>query len=122
MIFGGGVAEYVQAILATIQFRMLHVLIVKPDIVPVILCGCEIWSVMSREENRLRESESRVVKRKFDVRGRKEQKDAEDSVNFMIVTLHQIIINIIGRRKIIHVSVFGMWHACSKEEGNTEFA
>jgi hypothetical protein len=40
-------AGYDQAILGTIQFRMLHVLIYKTDIVPVILCGCEIWCVTS---------------------------------------------------------------------------
>jgi hypothetical protein len=32
------------------------------------LCGGEIWSVMSREENRLRVIESRVMRRIFDVR------------------------------------------------------
>jgi len=35
--------QLVQAILAAIQFRMLHVLIYRTDIVPVILCGGEIW-------------------------------------------------------------------------------
>jgi hypothetical protein len=35
-------AGYVQAILAAIQFRMLHVPIIKTDIVSVILCGSEI--------------------------------------------------------------------------------
>jgi len=43
-------AVYVQAILAAIQFRMLHVLICKTDIVPVILCGCEILCLVSQEE------------------------------------------------------------------------
>jgi len=44
---------------------MLHVLKY-----PVILCGCEIWCVMSREEHRLRVCESRVVVRIFGVGGR----------------------------------------------------
>jgi len=35
-------AVYVQAVLDTIQFRMLHVLICKTDTVPAIVCGCEI--------------------------------------------------------------------------------
>jgi hypothetical protein len=51
---------------------MFHLLICKSDIVPVILCGCEIWSVVSREEHRLRVCERREVRRIFDVRGRKE--------------------------------------------------
>jgi hypothetical protein len=33
-------AGKVQAMLATIQFTMLHVLTYKTDFVPVILCGC----------------------------------------------------------------------------------
>jgi len=32
---------------------MLQVLICETDIVPVILCGCEIWCLMWREENKL---------------------------------------------------------------------
>jgi len=59
-----------QAILATVQFGMFHVLIYKTDIVPVILCGCEIWYVVSREENRQRVCGTRVDRRIFDVRGR----------------------------------------------------
>ena len=58
------------AIFATIQFKMFHVLIYKTEIVPVILCGCEIWSLMSIEEIRLKVIESRVVRRIFDVCGR----------------------------------------------------
>ena len=40
-------AESVQEILAAIKFRMVHVLIYRTDIVPVILCGREIWCLMS---------------------------------------------------------------------------
>jgi len=39
---------------------MLHVLIYKTETVPVILCGCEIWCLTSREEHRLTVFESRV--------------------------------------------------------------
>ena len=60
----------VQAILATVQLGMFHVLIYKTDIVPLILCGCEIWSHTSREETRLRVTVSRVVRRIFDMSGR----------------------------------------------------
>jgi hypothetical protein len=49
---------------------MFHVLVYKTDIVPVILCGCEIWSLMSKEEIKLKVIESRVVMGIFDVRGR----------------------------------------------------
>jgi len=58
--------EWVQAILAAIQFRMLHVLIYTTDI-PLILCGCEIWHLMSQELLRWRVCERRVVRRILDV-------------------------------------------------------
>ena len=41
-------AGWYQAILVAIQFRILHVLIYETDIVPVILCGREIWCLVSR--------------------------------------------------------------------------
>jgi hypothetical protein len=62
--------EYVHAILAAIRFTMLHVSIYKTDIFLVILCGCEIWCLMSSEGNRLRVCESGVVRGIFGVRGR----------------------------------------------------
>jgi len=49
---------------------MFPVLIIETDIVPVISCGCEIWSLMSKEGNRLKIIESMVVRRIFDVSGR----------------------------------------------------
>ena len=47
---------------------MLHVPICKTDIFSVMLCGCEIWCLTSREEHGLRVCESRVVSRIFGVR------------------------------------------------------
>jgi len=34
-------------------------------ILPVVVCGCEIWSLTLREERRLRVFENRVVRRIF---------------------------------------------------------
>jgi len=71
---------------------MFPVLIIETDIVPVISCGCEIWSLMSKEGNRLKIIESMVVRRIFDVRGRYEQRDVEDcGVSCIIVTLQEIL-------------------------------
>jgi len=52
VIFGKSGGK-VQAILAAVEFRMLHVLSYRTDIVTVILCGCEIWCLTSREEHSL---------------------------------------------------------------------
>jgi hypothetical protein len=41
----------------------------RVDIVTVILCGCEIWCLTSRKEDGLRVCDSRVVRRRFGVRG-----------------------------------------------------
>jgi len=83
-------AEWDQKILAAIQFRMLPGLIYRTDIVPVILGGCEIWCLMTREQ---RFCESRVVRGIFGVSGGWEQRDTEDSVvSFMSVTVDHILL------------------------------
>jgi hypothetical protein len=45
--------------------RNLKVKIYKTIILPVILYGCETWSLTLREEHRLRVSENRVLRRIF---------------------------------------------------------
>jgi hypothetical protein len=72
------------------------------------LCGFEFWFLTSRKEHRLRVFVSRaiglrvfvgrVVRRIFGVRGRKGQRDAEDSVaSFMTVTLHQMLTHLVEK-------------------------
>jgi hypothetical protein len=50
-------------------FRLLHknlkIKMYKTIILPVILYGCETWSVTVREERRLRVCENRVLRRIF---------------------------------------------------------
>jgi hypothetical protein len=43
----------------------VKVKICKTIIVPVVLCGCETWSLTLREEHRLRVIENRVLRRIF---------------------------------------------------------
>jgi hypothetical protein len=45
--------------------RNLKVKIYKTIILPVVLCGCETWSVTLREEHRLRVFENGVLRRIF---------------------------------------------------------
>jgi hypothetical protein len=45
--------------------KQLNTKIYKTVILPVVLYGCEIWSLTSREEHRLRVSENRVLRRIF---------------------------------------------------------
>jgi hypothetical protein len=45
--------------------RNLKVKIYKTIILPVVLYGCETWSLMLREEHRLRVFENRVPRRIF---------------------------------------------------------
>jgi hypothetical protein len=37
----------------------------KTIILPVVLCGCETWSLTVREEHKLRAFENRVLRRRF---------------------------------------------------------
>jgi hypothetical protein len=43
--------------------------IYKTIILPVVLYGCETWSLMLKEEQRLRVFENRVLKKYLDLRG-----------------------------------------------------
>jgi hypothetical protein len=43
----------------------MKIKIYKPVILPVVLYGCETWSLTLREEHRLRVSENRVLRRIF---------------------------------------------------------
>jgi hypothetical protein len=45
--------------------RNVKVKIYKTIIIPVVLYGCETWSLMLREEHRLRVFENRVLRRIF---------------------------------------------------------
>jgi hypothetical protein len=60
--------------LATIRFSLLssrlltrnvNVKIYITIILPVVLCGCETWSLTLREQHRLRKFENRVLRRIF---------------------------------------------------------
>jgi hypothetical protein len=45
--------------------KNLKIKIYKTVILPVVLYGCETWSLTSREEHRLRDFENRVLRRIF---------------------------------------------------------
>jgi hypothetical protein len=45
--------------------KNLKIRIYKTIILPVVLYGCEIWSLTSKEEHRLRVFENRVLRRRF---------------------------------------------------------
>jgi hypothetical protein len=47
----------------------LKVMVHKTIIVPVVLCGCETWSLTLREEHRLKVFENRVLRRIFGPKG-----------------------------------------------------
>jgi hypothetical protein len=62
--------------LATIQPRTFCLLsknikirLYKTIILPMVLCGCETWSLKLREEHRLRAFEDRVLRRIFGWKG-----------------------------------------------------
>ena len=46
-------------------FKNLKIKIYRTIILPVVLYGCETWSLTLREERRLRVSENRVLRRVF---------------------------------------------------------
>jgi hypothetical protein len=63
---GNACYHSVQGLLSSrLLSRNLKVKIYKTIILPVVLYGCEIWSLTLREEHRLRVSENRVLRRIF---------------------------------------------------------
>ena len=46
-------------------FKGLNIAICRPKIFPVVLYGCETWSLTWREERRLRVFENRVLRRMY---------------------------------------------------------
>jgi hypothetical protein len=49
--------------------KNLKIKIYKTTVLPVVLYGCETWSLTLREEHRLRVFENRVLKRTFGPKG-----------------------------------------------------
>jgi hypothetical protein len=54
---------------ARLLSKNLKIRIYKTIILPVVLCGCETWSLTLREEHRLRVFENRVLRRIFGPKG-----------------------------------------------------
>jgi len=50
---------------STLIYNYIKIKIYRTTILPVVLYGCETWSVTLREERRLRVFENRVLKRIF---------------------------------------------------------
>jgi hypothetical protein len=48
-----------------LRSKTIKIRIQKSTIFPVVLCGCETWSLTLKEEHRLRVSENRVLRRIF---------------------------------------------------------
>ena len=45
--------------------KSLKIKLYRTTILPIILCGCENWTLILREERRLRVFESRILRRIF---------------------------------------------------------
>ena len=50
---------------SSLPSKKLKIKIYRTIILPVVLCGCETWSLTLREERRLRVFENRVLRRVF---------------------------------------------------------
>jgi hypothetical protein len=60
----------VQSLLSShLLLKNVKIRIYKTIILPVVLCGCETWSLTLREEHRLKVFENRVMRRIFGPKG-----------------------------------------------------
>jgi len=72
---------------------LIKIKIYKTIILPAVLYGCGTWSLILREENRVRVFENRALKRIF-VPKMKWWESGEDYImtSFITFTLHQVIV------------------------------
>jgi hypothetical protein len=72
--------------------KNLKIRIYKMIIFPVVLYGCETWSLTLREEHRLRVFENRVLRRIFGPKGDEVTGEWRNCImrSFMICTLRQV--------------------------------
>jgi hypothetical protein len=71
----------------------LKIKIYKIVILPVVLYGCETWSLTLREEHRLRAFEKRVLRRIFGPNGRKtDRRENCIIMKFTACILHRILL------------------------------
>ena len=70
----------------------LKIIFYRIIILPVILYGCETWSLKLREERRLRVSENRALRRIFGLKRDEEKGSGENYIMriLMICTAHPI--------------------------------
>ena len=64
--------------------KKLKIMIYRTIIVPVVLYGCETWSLTLREERRLRMFENRVLRRVF---GPKRNEIAGNGENYIMKSI-----------------------------------
>jgi hypothetical protein len=69
--------------------RNVKVKIYKTIILPVVLYGCETWSLMLREKHRLRVFENRVLRRIFGPK--RDEVNSSDGKNILVKYLIQNI-------------------------------
>jgi len=67
--------------------KHLNIKIYGDKIVPVVLYGCETWSLTLREERRLREFENMVLRRIF---GSKRHKVTWNGENYIMRSLYDL--------------------------------
>jgi len=91
---GNACCHSVQNLLSSsLLSKNLKIKIYRIIILPLVLYGCETWSLTLREERRLRMFENRVVGEYLGVRGTRRQGSGENYIrrSLMICTAHQML-------------------------------
>ena len=69
--------------------KKLKVNTYKTIILPVVMCGCETWSLTLREDHRLRVFENKVLRKIFGLRETKLQENGENYI--MLSNMHCVL-------------------------------
>ena len=78
---------------SSVLSKNLRIKIYRTIILPVVLYGCETWSLTLREEHRLRVFQNRVLRRIFGPKKDREEESGENYImrSLMICTAHPIL-------------------------------
>ena len=111
---------------SSLLFKNTEIKMYRTIILPVVLCGCEAWSLTLREEHRMRVFESRVLRRIFGPNRvevtRKWRKLTNEELNYLYTFTNIVRVIKSGLRWAGHVARMGerrgiYWGFVGKPEG-----
>ena len=114
-----GTTTYIYLPSYTLPTKNIDIKIFRIIILPVLLCGCETWSLTFREEHRVRVFENRMLRRTFGPKRDEVTGEWRKLYNKELNDLYCSPNNQVTNSRRIHGR--DMWHAWGRGEVHTGF-